>query len=85
MGFKIKHLWAVVDIDANGDEGVVAIRRGDFLLPLVAVDETRVETLIPLAQEFADATGERLKLIKFGIREDVREIVGLVDRGTSRQ
>lgn len=56
------------------DEGIVAMKLGDTWIPLIVADIKRAETLKPFARDIARATGKKVKLIHFIVREDLEEI-----------
>lgn len=66
----IKELWAFIS-DEDG-EGVAAFLGPDGIwMPMVAADQTRVDSLRPMASELAKRSGVSVTLAKFSIREDV--------------
>lgn len=72
---RIDAVWAFVSVDENGDEGLVAAPLPGFgLTPLIAADEKRLNSLIPLAESIAAKTKMTIKLIRLGTREEVRVI-----------
>ena len=70
-------IWAYLSVDPeDGNEGIVA---GIFLgvsLPLIAVDEKRLRSLAPMAEEIARKTGRVIRLVKFTNRELIRQLGG---------
>lgn len=66
------HVFVVVDRD--GTEGIPAIRAGDTMMPLIAADAARLDSLRPLAQQIATTMGVPVKLVRFSAREEVEEI-----------
>jgi hypothetical protein len=71
---RIDHIWAFVSVDANdGNEGVVAAPLGGMLMPMIAADDARLQELRPLAAMIAQATGTKIRLIKFNLREEIEE------------
>jgi len=73
---RIDRIWAVLSVDeADGNEGVVAAPTlTGMLMPLIAADPARLKDIMPLARNIATATGRRLRLVKFTMREEVEEI-----------
>lgn len=57
----------------GGEEGIVA-----SVIPMLGstplVKSRNPETLIPLAQEIANASGKTLHLVRFTVREEVQDI-----------
>jgi hypothetical protein len=72
---KIEHVWMVISSDEEG-EGVCAapLFGSGSLVPLIAADEERLESILPIAKILARESGKTIKLIKFSVREDVMEI-----------
>lgn len=73
----ITELWAFVSVDDDGVEGLVAAPFGspDNLLPLIAADRARLDSLRPIARQIARATGAKIRLLKLTGREDQGEVV----------
>lgn len=73
---KIDAVWMVVSVDDDGNEGVCAapLSNDGQLMPLIAADEDRLKSIIPIAEHMAKLIKFRtLKLIKLTTREEVRE------------
>lgn len=75
---KIEAMYAYITHEKGDpyDEGVAA-----FLppmthqwMPMVGADEERMVSLRPIAQELADATGQKITLVKFSVRTDLETI-----------
>jgi hypothetical protein len=75
---RIDGVWAYLSVDADGNEGVCAapIGPGGMCVPLIAADEARLKSLTPIAEQLAKFTGMTIKLVRFGTREELREIRG---------
>jgi hypothetical protein len=73
---RIEQIWAVVSVDPeDGNEGVAAVElQSGVMMPLIAADEKRLEFIKPLAQQLANFTEMKLKLIRLSVREEVAEI-----------
>lgn len=71
---RIDQIWAFVSVDEKGDEGLCAFQSSMGWTPLIAADEARLESLRPVAQRIADASGKPIRLLKFSTREIVEEI-----------
>jgi hypothetical protein len=68
---RIETLWAYLSIDEGG-EGVCAAPLGPLpVVPLIAADRARVESIKPIARELAKRFGKPVRLAKFSTREDV--------------
>lgn len=74
LGFRITELWAWVAVHDDGDEGVLGVGMGGWMMPLVAADRERVESLRPYAENAAQLSGKRAILARFTLRID-EEIV----------
>lgn len=75
---KITEMYAFVSSDPDG-EGVVAqsmnMMGQQMMMPFVAADKARMESIKPLAKHIAKTQGKKIKLIKFTVREDLEEYV----------
>lgn len=78
---RINGVWAYLSVDADGNEGVCAapIGPGGMCVPLIAADEERLKSITPIAEQIARITGMTIKLVRFGEREDLRDIKGHTD------
>jgi hypothetical protein len=74
---RIDCIWAFLSVDeGDGNEGVVAAPLGGALMPLIAADPKRLESIIPVAEEIARVTGRVIRLVKFSNREVIRQFGG---------
>lgn len=72
LDFRIESIYAYLSIDPeDGDEGICAFKSGMGWMPMVAADMKRLESLRPIAEKTAKASGQQIRLVQF-IR--VREI-----------
>jgi hypothetical protein len=68
---RIDHIWAFVSFD-DGGEGVCAAPMGGLgMVPLIAADPARVESLKPIAAHIAKSFGKPVRLVKFTSREEI--------------
>jgi hypothetical protein len=74
LPLKVETLWAFIASDERGDEGLPAATVGDVLVPLIAADPARVESLRDIAQMLADNSRRAITLYKFTGREKVEII-----------
>ena len=72
--FVIENVWVFVSRDEEGNEGVIAAPVGDTLMPFVAADPKRIESLRPMAQHLAKMTKKKIHLVKFSQRTEIEEI-----------
>jgi hypothetical protein len=72
---RIDEVWLFISVDQTG-EGVCAgpLMGPGTLVPLIAADKARMESLIPVARQIAQASGKPVKLIKFSTRSEVMTI-----------
>lgn len=72
---RIDDVWLFVSLDETG-EGVCAgpLAGPGSLVPLIAADEARLKSLIPVARQIARASGKQIKLIKLSQRSEVMTI-----------
>jgi len=72
---RIDELFAFTAIDSDGTEGVTAFLTIDeTILPMVAADRARVDSLRPIAQDIARQRGVTIRLVRFSVREVLEEI-----------
>jgi hypothetical protein len=71
---RIEHIWAFISSDRTG-EGICGAPYGGLsVVPMIAADEARVESLKPMAQHIAKMYGIQIKLVKFTTREEIEVI-----------
>ncbi len=69
---SIDEIWVFVSKDEQGNEGVCGAPIGGMMMPLVAADPARVESLRKYAQMIVDnAPGHEIVLRKFSQKEDL--------------
>jgi hypothetical protein len=73
MTHKITSIHAYIAEDKDG-EGLCAFMVNGQWIPMVAADEARLESLHKIAKQIKEATGKKIKLIKFSWREDIGEV-----------
>lgn len=72
---KITEIYVfVAEVTGPDDEGVVAMKAGDVWLPLVGADRARVDSLRPIAQDMAQASGKPIRLLRFTVREELETL-----------
>jgi hypothetical protein len=73
---RINRLWIVTFVNEAGEEDVVEARlaNGD-LAPLIAADQARLESMMPVALALAKARNAKMHLIKLTNRVDVQDIL----------
>jgi hypothetical protein len=77
MTFRIESVTAFVAVDPDDDsEGIVGACIGPMgeMVPLIAADDARMQSLIPLAKEIAKEQKLYIKLIRFTHREEVANL-----------
>jgi hypothetical protein len=55
-------------------EGICSAQLREMVVPLIAPDEDRLKSLLPIAREAARNSKAKVKLIKFTMREEVMEL-----------
>jgi hypothetical protein len=72
---RIDQVWIFISVDATG-EGVCAapLMGSGSLVPLIAADEARLKSLIPIARQLARDSGKQIKLIKLSQRTELMAI-----------
>lgn len=73
MGFVVDELFAFIAVDDDGDEGVIAAKMGNTMMPLVFADLTRLPTFAPIADNIAKAAGINYKLKHFQLLGDISD------------
>lgn len=68
---KIESMSAFIAEESDGDEGLTAFFTPEGWLPMVAADEDRVQSLMPMAQMIANQTGRAVTLVRFSVRENL--------------
>ncbi|KYK50036.1 hypothetical protein A1D31_22250 [Bradyrhizobium liaoningense] len=72
---RIDAVWLFVSIDETGEGVCAAPLMGDgSLVPLIAADEERLQSLIPIARRIAKESGKQVKLIKLSQRSELMMI-----------
>lgn len=71
---KIERMFAFITEDEPGSEGIIGVQTYSGLMPLVGADMKRVESLRPIAQATATATGKSVALVLFEVRKVVEII-----------
>jgi hypothetical protein len=81
MSFRIKSISAFISVGSDDEEGIIGAPIGPSggWVPLIAADEARLLSLMPLATQIASTQGIRIKLIRFTHREEVGDVPGEVD------
>lgn len=74
IGFRVSEIWAFIARDDDGDEGVIAIPTGLGIMPAVAADQARLDSLRPYAQTAARVRGRDVRLVRFSHMTEVEVI-----------
>lgn len=74
MSFRIETIHAFVAVDDDDEEGLTGFMSESGWMPMVAADPTRLESLRPIAQQIAAASGATIKLVRFSQREELEVI-----------
>jgi hypothetical protein len=65
---KVTELYAFVMADSGeSEERVMAVSKGDWMLPLVAADSEHILSLKPFADRLARLAGKPYKLLRFSL------------------
>ena len=70
---KISVLWAVISVDAAGNEGICGLTLGEAIQPMVAGLESNLRVFEAVIPSLKLNTDKKIKLVKFTQREDIRE------------
>lgn len=70
---RIDAVWMFISVDEAGNEGVCAGPMPGLPgpIPLIAADEARLVSLIPMAEELARLSKMRIRLIKLSMRTEL--------------
>lgn len=69
---RIDEMFAYVAIEHGPtDEGIIGVKVGDTVMPLVGADIARSESLRVAAQDVCNMMGKPVTLIKFTRREEL--------------
>ena len=74
MKLRMDEVFLFVADNEEG-EGLIGQMIGDQWIPFVCADKTRLESLRPMAENIARASGKKIKLIKFTTRTEL-EVIG---------
>lgn len=75
-GFRITSLHAICAIDPDNDsEGIGGFMSRNGPIPMIASDKVRLDQLEALAQEMANQDGMSFRVVRFSMREDLKEIL----------
>jgi len=66
----VMHAFVATDPE-DGREGVIAASLGGMMMPLVAADQARIDSLMPVAKDIAKASKAKVSLLRFSTRETV--------------
>ncbi len=69
---RIDEVWMFISVDETG-EGVCAapLMGPGSTVPLIAADEARLKSLIPIARQLARDSGKQVQLIKLSQRTEL--------------
>jgi hypothetical protein len=73
MNKTITKLVAYVAVDHDGSEGIISMRMGDFMAPMIGADTERIRSLYPIALGIANIEGLKFKVLEFELARDVTE------------
>ena len=69
---RIDQMFAFIAEDQGpDDEGLAAFNSGMGWMPMVCGDPARVESMRKMARTISKTTGQRIKLVKFTLREEL--------------
>lgn len=71
---RIDAVWAFISSDETGEGVCACYLPGMGMTAMIAADERRLQSLMPIAEELARFSGKVIKLIKLTTREEVRVI-----------
>jgi hypothetical protein len=77
---SIETLFAWLQLDEEGNEGVAAFCADNQWYPMIGADWERVRSLRPMAERIARLTGRPMRLVRFRVREEVETLGIEVER-----
>lgn len=80
---KVSELFAFVAEEKDADdEGIVGMLLPTGMwMPLVGADMARVDSLRPIAKHIAKTSGQKIKLLRFSVREELETILPELEGG----
>jgi hypothetical protein len=72
--FRINEIYAFCSQDEDGHEGVIAFNSRQGMMPMVAADKARIDSLREIAKQLKGNTTQKIVLLKFSVREEIEEI-----------
>ena len=70
---KIEEMYALIATSEEG-EGLTGMQVGNMMMPMVAADKERVDSLRQAAQHISNVSGKEIKLVRFSLREELEVI-----------
>lgn len=78
-GFKIQTIHAFIATEKDGTEGVIGELMPDgIFMAFIAADPKRMESLKPRAVKIAKASGTKVTIARFSVRENLEVIDGTI-------
>lgn len=71
----VSAMFAFVAIKPDGGEAIMALKLGGTMMPLIGSDMAHIDSLRPMAQSLVDNNGRPVKLLRFGVREELETLV----------
>ncbi len=71
---KITEVYLFVCTEPDGGEDVPAFSSGRVIMPLIAGDGERLESLMRIAQEISDTSGTTMRIMKCGSMQQIGTI-----------
>lgn len=73
MTLKIEEMFAFIAEETDG-EGLTGFHSRAGWVPMVGADMARVDSMREIAREIANATGRKITLCRFSVREEMEVI-----------
>jgi hypothetical protein len=61
VGFVIRHVWAMLAVHSDGDEGVMAVRGPTGWMPLIAADKARLDEIVSMGRAMGMSEDQRME------------------------
>lgn len=72
---RITEIYAYISVDLEGNEAFCAFARANGVtLPMITADPAKLEEFEPVAKNLARINHKPVRLVKFSIEEEIRQI-----------
>lgn len=72
----IESITAIVSVDSDGNEGIMAFSHNGMMMPMVCADHARLDSLFLMAQHISQESGMPFRVLEFSNRADLTDVMG---------